>query len=1014
MVDKPRDPTDFSDLEAKENERRAAIGLPPVPKRMWKHISKYTSEDVEDYMAEVRETAKILHRDEKKQTAYIEKSRKNLLAQMYGTALNKKVIPKPTDKVVIVEPSGVASSTVEDVVESVSSTREKARGRNFVEDLVNLFEGKGKETKKTKKQKANQKPDSFVDDVFKQAFPMLSSVIDNLKDKRREDGVEKSREFLKGRRTLSQTESMNETLKSLTGEQKKSVDLLGQLLNVAKGLRPGAAAPGPQPGLNMSAESSRGSGSGRTGDLMRRAAPYALGAVAAGAVGYGAYSMLGDGESSQGTEPVPPPAAIPYGVDVDGMGLRPEAAASPPAATPAVSSQNNVINDGLASQFFHASENTARLERERAEFEERHGARDSTRTIRPEPGSNIHFTPYQVEAYSDPEVQGQYQQLSESQGSSQRQMNSALQEAMTNLAGPQNQMTGRRPRVGAVLVQRYGYTEQQLRETMSAGGFPAIERLLEQEVRKELRERGSNASQVDQSTAQPTSSQITPTEPVTPPPAAAAPAVQEAVTPAAASPRIGSGFSRILSRITGRRPAPVLGEGVGTAAVDDAGSFGLEPQTTQTPPPGRHSAESLREVEDVVRRTLNADRQPDRFEEVMNHFKQLYAGRRLPDNYSIIQRRAREYLDANPGQAQPVPVETGGQDITDGFARRVSDSRSMVKDPLDPTAFMGSDLLLKARKFTFKGDEIEFISGSSPMSKGPAGGFGGAPQIFGGGGGAPSAGGGGGQVEGGGSQAIPGGEQTGDTSGLTFAAGVDPRIKKEIAQKIQQVESAFGKKLTITSGFRDQSRNAAAGGAKNSAHTRANAVDIRFSGNEEDTVKLIEAASAAGIGGIGVYRPGWLHLDTESKRVWGPDFSARSVPEWAKPALEAHLSGKQQDGQAVGTEAPTPSMSAEATPAGGSGSGGEGSDSGQLLNGAATAAGSAPTDGIQVATASQENAMAERTPTAPSVVIPETPATGQASPGAAVPGTPNSPDDPGPVEPPDAAERYAMLFNMAA
>ena len=1043
MVDKPRDPTDFSDLEAKENERRKAMGLPPLPKRTWKHMSKYTEEDIEEYMAEVRETAKTLHRDQKKQMAYVEKSRRNLLAQVYGSALNKKVKPKPTDKVVIVGPSGAASATVEDIVESVVSTREKARERDLDEAVTAAIEGKTKGGKKkkvkeqkfdkksdtfegdvfrqafpmlskivetlsdspekvavknktrqigAKTQKLDQKSDSFEGDVFKQAFPMLSQVIESLKGNRREGGVEKSREFLRGRRTLSQTESMAESLKSLTGEQKKSVDLLGQLLNVAKGLRSGGAT-----------TSQQGSGSGGPNvevDLDRRGRtsvqPKQSGISTAGKVGiaaagaavvaggaYAAYRGLSGGDPQSESTP----------------------AAAPPAVSPSTAVANEENQDALGRQFLQASEETERLGRERAEFEERHGTRDTTRTVRPEPGSNIHFTPYQVEAYSDSEVQGQYQQLSESQGASQRQMNSALREAMTNLAGPMNQMTGRRPRVGAVLVQRYGYTEEQLRETMSAGGFPAIERLLEQEVKKELRERGRNQSQVSQSTAQFTAETIAPTEPPAP--------VQEAVTPAAAAPRIssGSGLSRVLSRITGRRQAPVMGEGAGAAAVDDAGSFGLEQQTTPAPA-AAHSAEGLREVEDVVKRTLNADRQSNRLEEVMNHFKQLYAGRRLPDNYAIIQRRTREYLDANPGQAQPIPVVSGEPDVTD-FARpisdRKSDSESLAKS-LDPSTFMGSDLLLKARKVTFKGDEIEFLSGSSPMGKGSAGGFGGPPMF---GGAAPSTGGGG-QVEGGGSQAMPGGEQTGDTSSLTFAPGVDPRIKKEVAQKIQQVESVFGKKLTITSGFRDQSRNAAAGGAKNSAHTRANAVDIRFSGNEEDTVKLIEAASAAGIGGIGVYRPGWLHLDTESKRVWGPDFSARSVPEWAKPALEAHLSGKQQDGQAVGTEAPTPSMSAEPSAAGGGAGGGEGSGSAQLTTDSASAAGSAPTDGIQVATASQENAMAERTPTAPSVVIPETPTTGQGSPGSAMSATLNSPDDPGPIEPPDAAERYAMLFNMAA
>jgi hypothetical protein len=276
------------------------------------------------------------------------------------------------------------------------------------------------------------------------------------------------------------------------------------------------------------------------------------------------------------------------------------------------------------------------------------------------------------------------------------------------------------------------------------------------------------------------------------------------------------------------------------------------------------------------------------------------------------------------------------------------------------------------------------------------------------------------QTEGAGSQQLV---TTGDESyknELTFAAGVDPRIKKDIAQKVQQIESAFGKKLTITSGFRDPQRNAAAGGAKDSAHTRANAVDIRFQGNEEDTNKLIEAASAAGIGGIGVYRPGWVHLDVESKRVWGPDFSARSIPEWSKDTLRAHMTGEIQKSPAGETAAEpvaaspaSPSM-AEAPSSGGSEGGGQMEASGGSSP-APTPEASGNEMGAAVAGASQENAMAERTPVPPTVTAVQSESPGQATPGAAVSGGPaQNPNDPGNVEPDDAAERYAKLFNMAA
>lgn len=151
---------------------------------------------------------------------------------------------------------------------------------------------------------------------------------------------------------------------------------------------------------------------------------------------------------------------------------------------------------------------------------------------------------------------------------------------------------------------------------------------------------------------------------------------------------------------------------------------------------------------------------------------------------------------------------------------------------------------------------------------------------------------------------------------LNFAPGVDPNINEGIMQKIAGLESSFGK-LTITSGYRDPQRNASAGGAKNSAHMRKNAVDVTFSGDERKTLELVQMASKAGIGGIGVYAPGRVHLDTESRRVWGPSFGPESIPQWARAALQAHMSGQwgQYDAAAAGQG---PSGGRE-SPGGGSG-----------------------------------------------------------------------------------------------
>lgn len=143
---------------------------------------------------------------------------------------------------------------------------------------------------------------------------------------------------------------------------------------------------------------------------------------------------------------------------------------------------------------------------------------------------------------------------------------------------------------------------------------------------------------------------------------------------------------------------------------------------------------------------------------------------------------------------------------------------------------------------------------------------------------------------------------------LKFAPGVDQNINSGIARKVSEIQSGISG-LTITSGFRDQKRNAKHGGAKDSAHTRGNAVDLTFAGGEQQTIRVIEAASKAGIGGIGVYKPGHIHIDTESRRIWGPDYTPNSIRQvpWAAGILNAHVSGTM--GQYDATAASRPRIS---------------------------------------------------------------------------------------------------------
>ena len=127
---------------------------------------------------------------------------------------------------------------------------------------------------------------------------------------------------------------------------------------------------------------------------------------------------------------------------------------------------------------------------------------------------------------------------------------------------------------------------------------------------------------------------------------------------------------------------------------------------------------------------------------------------------------------------------------------------------------------------------------------------------------------------------------------LEWAAGVDRRVEPELIEIMRRVADRFGRRLTITSGYRDPGRNKAAGGAGRSQHMLARAVDVSGAGlSNVDRTKLIEIASSEGITGIGVYDNS-LHFDIRDsgRSAWGSDFTAGTIPGYAESALTRHKS----------------------------------------------------------------------------------------------------------------------------
>jgi peptidoglycan hydrolase-like protein with peptidoglycan-binding domain len=126
---------------------------------------------------------------------------------------------------------------------------------------------------------------------------------------------------------------------------------------------------------------------------------------------------------------------------------------------------------------------------------------------------------------------------------------------------------------------------------------------------------------------------------------------------------------------------------------------------------------------------------------------------------------------------------------------------------------------------------------------------------------------------------------------------VDTDLDTELQSKIDTIASEYGKSFTITSGFRDPKRNALAGGASKSQHLNHKAVDITLDDKSiESTLKFVEISSKNGITGIGIYKPGSVHIDIGPRRYWGHDHSSATLPAWANSTIQAHMSNKIDTG----------------------------------------------------------------------------------------------------------------------
>ncbi|WP_425530962.1 YcbK family protein [Mesorhizobium retamae] len=93
-------------------------------------------------------------------------------------------------------------------------------------------------------------------------------------------------------------------------------------------------------------------------------------------------------------------------------------------------------------------------------------------------------------------------------------------------------------------------------------------------------------------------------------------------------------------------------------------------------------------------------------------------------------------------------------------------------------------------------------------------------------------------------------------------------LKPSLVRVLKQIEGHYGKKMIVTSGYRDQARNVRARGAKNSLHMYCAAADIQVPGvSKWDLATYVR--SLPGRGGVGTYcHTESVHVDVGPERDW--------------------------------------------------------------------------------------------------------------------------------------------------
>ena len=122
---------------------------------------------------------------------------------------------------------------------------------------------------------------------------------------------------------------------------------------------------------------------------------------------------------------------------------------------------------------------------------------------------------------------------------------------------------------------------------------------------------------------------------------------------------------------------------------------------------------------------------------------------------------------------------------------------------------------------------------------------------------------------------------------------VNMNVLPDTFNKAVKLAKSLGRPIRINSAYRPPEYNAKVGGAKKSKHMCKQAIDIRWpEGDFSSRIAFIQLVIDAGFTGIGCYNS-FIHVDTASKRCWGPSGGRASM-------YQQYVSVLRKNGYTVG------------------------------------------------------------------------------------------------------------------